>query len=93
VTVVSDHGPPQTEWKFGVLAVDVAQRADNVIISASGIGLITTPSGTTLGYANARIVRIGDECRLVIQVHDGADAGRDKELARLLKSIPHACRA
>src|SRR5712692_9885767 len=58
VNVISDQGPPKSEWKFGVLAIDVAGSSKNTIVSSSGVGVISTPSGTTLGYSNARIIRI-----------------------------------
>src|SRR3569832_204955 len=66
ITVVSDGQPPKSEWRFGVLAIDVAPSAENTIVSASGFGLITNPSGASLGYSSARVVRIGDDCRLVV---------------------------
>src|SRR5215211_6053988 len=70
ITVLSDKGPPQTEWKFGVLAIDLVGSTENTIVQSTGVGLVSTPSGVTLGYSNARIVRIGDECRVVIAIKD-----------------------
>lgn len=93
ITVVADDQPPRSEWRFGVLSVDVAPSKKNTIVSTSGFGLISNPSGATLGYSKARIVRMGDECRLVIQTQDPMDVAHDEELVRLLKSIPHACGA
>jgi hypothetical protein len=93
ITVISDNGPPKTEWKFGVLAIDVAGSQQNTIIATKGIGLITTPDGPTLGYADAKFVRIGDECRLVIQTRDADVIASRAELLRVLKTIPKACAA
>jgi hypothetical protein len=93
VTVISDNGPPKTEWKFGVLAIDVAGSEKNTIIATKGVGLITTPDGPTLGYADAKFVRIGDECRLVIQTSDANVIASHAELLRVLKTIPKACAA
>ena len=93
VTVISDKSPPKTEWKFGVLAIDIAGSQKNTIVATKGIGLITTPDGPTLGYADARFVRIGDECRLVIQTRDADVIASHEELRRVLKSIPKACAA
>lgn len=93
VTVISDNAPPKTEWKFGVLAIDLAGSQKNTIVATKGVGLVTTPDGPTLGYANARFVRIGDECRIVIQANDAADLASRSELLRVLKSIPKACAA
>src|SRR5689334_20696268 len=70
ITVFSDAGPPKEEWKFGVLAIDLAPSAKNTIASVKGFGLVSNPSGMTLGYADARIVRLGNECRLVISMKD-----------------------
>ena len=93
VTVISDQGPPHTEWKFGVLAIDLAGSSKNTIVQATGVGLVSTPSGATLGYANARIVRIGDECRVVIATKDLEAISKDKKLLRLLRSTHKACAA
>src|SRR3954449_5352188 len=70
ITVISDKAPPQTEWKFGVLAIDLAGSSKNTIVQSTGVGVISTPSGATLGYSNARIVSIDDECRIVITTED-----------------------
>jgi hypothetical protein len=93
LTIISDDAPPKTEWKFGVLAIDLAGSPKNTIVATRGVGLITTPDGPTLGYANARFVRLGSECRLVIQTSDAADIASRQELLRVLKSIPKACAA
>lgn len=93
ITVINDNAPPKTEWKFGVLAIDLAGSQKNTIVAINGVGLITTPDGPTLGYANAKFVRLGNECRLVIQANDPADIARREELLRVLKSIPKACAA
>jgi len=91
VNVISDQGPPRTEWKFGVLAVDLAGSNKNTVVSSSGVGVISTPSGTTLGYSTARVVRIGDECRVVITAKDLEALKEDKKLLQLLKSTYKAC--
>jgi hypothetical protein len=93
VTVISDQAPPQSEWKFGVLAVDVAGSSKNTIVATSGVGLISTPAGATLGYSNARIVQIGDECRVVITTKDLDALTKDREMARRLKATHKACAA
>ena len=93
VTIISDNGPPKTEWKFGVLAIDVGDSKKNTIVATKGVGLITTPDGPTLGYANAKFVRIGEECRLVVQTTDADVIASHQELLRVLKSIPKACAA
>jgi hypothetical protein len=93
ITVISDKAPPQTEWKFGVLAIDLAGSSKNTIVQSTGLGLVSTPSGATLGYANSRIVRIGDECRVVITTQDIEATSKDRELARLLKGTHKACAA
>jgi hypothetical protein len=93
ITVLSDQGPPTSEWKFGVLAIELAPSTQNSIAAASGLGLISTPSGTTLGYANARIVRIGDDCRVVVTTKELEAITRDPELLDLLKATHKACAA
>ena len=87
------NAPPTTEWKFGVLAIDLAGSPKNTIVATNGVGVISTPDGPTLGYANARIVRLGTECRLVLQANDPTDIAAREELLRVLKSIPKACAA
>jgi hypothetical protein len=91
ITVLSDQGPPRSEWKFGVLAIDLAESSKNTIVQSTGVGLVSTPSGVTLGYANAKIVRIGDECRVVITTKDLETVRKDRELLRLLKTAHKAC--
>jgi len=93
ITVVSDQGPPRSEWKFGVVAIDLAESSKNTIVHTTGVGLISTPAGATLGYGNAKIVRIGDECRVVITANDLGAMSKDRELQRLLKSAHKACAA
>jgi hypothetical protein len=93
ITVISDKAPPQTEWKFGVLAIDLVGSSKNTIVQSTGLGLVSTPSGATLGYSNSRIVRIGDECRVVIATQDLEAMSKDRELARLLKVTHKACAA
>jgi hypothetical protein len=93
ITVISDSAPPTTEWKFGVLAIDLASSNKNTIVHSSGVGLVSTPSGATLGYANAKIVRMGDECRVVIATKDLDAVTRDPELRRLLRTTHKACAA
>ena len=93
VTVISDHAPPHSEWKFGVLAIDLAETGNNTIVQSTGFGLVSTPSGSTLGYANARIVRIGDDCRVVIATKDLDALTKDPELLRLLRTTHKACAA
>src|SRR5262245_11331618 len=70
VTVMTEQAPPQSEWRFGVLALDIPAGDASAIITTSGIGLISSPSGIALGYSKAKIVRISDECRVVIAVND-----------------------
>src|SRR2546423_12588565 len=82
ITVISDNAPPKTEWKFGVLAIDLAGSQKNTIVTTKGVGLITTPDGPTLGYANSRFVRMGTECRIVIQTTNAADIASRQELLR-----------
>jgi hypothetical protein len=91
VTVLTEQAPPQSEWKFGVLALDLAASTDNTIITTSGVGLTSSPSGIALGYSKAKIVRIGDECRVVIAVGDLEAISKDNELLRRLKSTYKAC--
>src|SRR5262249_34189255 len=62
----------------------------NTIVQTSGVGLISTPSGATLGYGQAKIVRIGDECRVVITAGDPEAIAQNPELLRLLKGAPNA---
>ena len=54
---------------------------------------MSTPNGATLGYANSRIVRIGDECRIVITTQDLDATAKDRELARRLRATHKACAA
>jgi hypothetical protein len=93
ITVLSDQGPPTSEWKFGVLAIELAPSSENSVASASGVGLISTPFGTTFGYSNAKIIRIGDNCRVVIATKDLEAISKDQELARILRSTHKACAA
>ena len=93
ITVVSDEKPPHSELKFGVLAIDLAGSNENTIVRSTGVGLVSTPSGATLGYSNARIVRMGDECRVVIAVNDLEAISKDPELMRRLKATHRACAA
>src|SRR5215211_4305921 len=93
INVFNDQGAIRSEWKFGVLAIDVTGSNDNTIVSASGLGLISGPSGMALGYSNARIVRLGKECRIVITAKDFEAMGKNEELMRLLKSTSQACAA
>jgi hypothetical protein len=93
ITVISDNAPPQTEWKFGVLAIDLVGSSKNTIVQTTGVGLVSTPSGATLGYAKSRIVRIGDECRVVITTQDIDATSKDRKLARQLKVTHKACAA
>ena len=93
ITVVSDQAPPRSEWKFGVLAIDLPESNKNTIVQTSGVGLISTPSGATLGYGQAKIVRIGDECRVVITAGDPEAIAKNPELLRLLKEAQNACAA
>jgi|SoiMethySBSTD1v2_1073268.scaffolds.fasta_scaffold3604068_1 hypothetical protein len=93
VTVLTEKAPPQTEWKFGVLAIDLVGSSKNTIVQSDGWGLVSTPSGSTLGYANSRIVRIGDECRIVITTQDLDAIAKDRELARRLRATHKACAA
>ena len=93
IVVVRDNEPPQSEWRFGVLAIEIAPSSRNTIVQTSGIGIVSTPAGSTLGYANARIVRIGDECRVVVTTRDVEAIHKDRELLRLLASAGKACAA
>jgi len=93
ITVIGDNAPPKTEWKFGVLAIDVADASKNTIVQTDGWGIVSTPSGATLGYANSRIVRIGDDCRIVITTQDLDAIAKDRELARRLRATHKACAA
>lgn len=93
ITVITDNAPPKTEWKFGVLAIDLAGSPNNTIVATKGVGLITTPDGPTLGYADTKFVRLGDECRVVIATQDLEAISKDRELARRLKATHKACAA
>ena len=93
VTIISDNGPPQTELKFGVLAIYIAPSSDSVLVSSSGLGLVSTPAGMNLGYASAKVVRVGDACRVVIATNDLDAISKDPELARLLRATHKACAA
>lgn len=91
ITVVTDQAPPQTEWKFGVLAIDLAGSSRNTIIQSTGVGIISTPSGATAGYSSSKVVRLGEECRVVISTPDLEAISKDRELARLLRKTHKAC--
>jgi hypothetical protein len=93
ITVFNDQGTATSEWKFGVLAIELAPSTENSIVAASGLGLISMPSGTTLGYASARIVRMGDDCRVVIATKDLEAITKNSELLNLLRSTHKACAA
>jgi hypothetical protein len=92
ITVITDNQPPKSEVRLGVLAVDLGPSTQNTVVSASGVGLISNPTGATLGYSAARVIRMGDGCRVVIAT-DNAEVARDIEIQRLLKTIPAACGA
>lgn len=49
ITVISDKAPPQTEWKFGVLAIDLVGSSKNTIVQSDGWGLVSTPLRGDLG--------------------------------------------
>lgn len=92
ITVVSDKAPPRTEWKYGVLAVNLGASENNTVVStASGFGVISNPSGTAFGYSKAKIIRVGDECRVIITANDLEIIRKDDELLRRLKSTHNAC--
>jgi hypothetical protein len=93
ITVITDTAPPQTEWKFGVLAVDLAGSSKNTIVQTTGVGIVSTPDGATVGYSKAKIVRLGDECRIVISTPDLEATSKDRELAKLLRKTHKACTA
>jgi hypothetical protein len=93
ITVITDTAPPQTEWKFGVLAVDLAGSSKNTIVQTTGVGIVSTPDGATVGYSKAKIVRLGDECRVVISTPDLEAISKDRELARRLRATHKACNA
>ena len=93
ITVITDKAPPQTEWKFGVLAVDLAGSSKNTIIQSTGVGIVSTPEGATVGYSKSKIVRLGDECRVVISTPDLEATSKDRELARRLRATHKACNA
>ena len=59
----------------------------------SGVGLMTTSAGATLGYGKTKIIRIGDDCRVVIATNDLEAVSKDLDLMRRLKAAHHACAA
>lgn len=93
ITVFTDHQPPRTELRFGVLAVDLSGSNKNTIIQSTGLGWVSTPTGATLGYAKTRIVRLGDQCRIVVSVDDSEVLRRDPQMLDLLKRAGSACGA
>jgi hypothetical protein len=93
VTVVTNADAPRSEWKWGVLAIELGKSDQNSLAAISGIGAFSGPFGTVIGLARTKVVRMGDECRIVIATSDLAAILENPELMRTLKASYNACLA
>ena len=80
----AQDGETQVVRHLGVLQVTLAKPARTSITgSVSGVGLVSAPLGTTLGYTRQRWVLLGTDCRTVVWSPDaGFDEGTRASLAR-----------
>ena len=74
---------------FGFLHIDVPVPQRSVVAQVSGLGLIGTPTGITLGYARQRFALLGPQCRAVLWF-DG-DMRLDLATRRMVEQMAGVC--
>ena len=71
ITVFSDNAPPQTEWKFGVLAIDLANSNENTIVHSQRCrARIDALRRDARAMRTPKSCALAIECRVVIATKD-----------------------
>ncbi len=83
VHIEAKDGEVRTVRHAGLLSIELAQPQQAIVGSVSGVGLVSAPLGTSLGYTRQRWALIGPSCRAVAWLPPGEvnEKTRD-ELAR-----------
>ena len=89
VTISSDGESLRVIQHFGFLQIDVPVPQRSVVAQVSGLGLIGTPTGGSLGYTRQRFALLGPQCRAVLWF-DG-DTRLDLATRHLVEQIAGVC--
>lgn len=88
VEINSGDGAARIERHAGVLMVKIDPSDTSHIVEASGVGLITDPGGTTLGYGTSRYVAFANGCQLVVF---SDNAAQSRKLKQAIPELGKAC--
>lgn len=72
----------------GVVGIEVSDPSQRAVVEMEGLGVFRSPLGFSAGLSRHRYVLPGDDCQVVVWVHDRADLAQWKDLA---KGISGAC--
>ena len=91
MTVRVEAGPNDVkiERHWGYLRLDFATPDQMLVAQASGLGLITSPTGTTLGYSRQRFAALGPRCHVVLWID--ASSALDAAARRALEQLSGTC--
>lgn len=71
VHIEARDGEVRTVRHAGWLQVELAQPQQAIVGSVSGVGMVSAPLGTSLGYTRQRWALIGPACRAVVWLPPG----------------------
>lgn len=66
VEVHSGDGQVHIERHLGFVSLELPPDAPSRVVHLTGVGLVSLGSDTTLGYADATLVALGYDCRLLV---------------------------
>ena len=79
VTVIS---PEETkiERGIGVVKINMNPNADSFLVELKGVGLASTPMGTSIGFISQEFAVVTDSCKLILWVEKRQDLENLQEL-------------
>lgn len=68
VEIHSGDGQVRIERHLGFVSLELPPDAPSRVVRLTGVGLVSLGFDTTLGYADATLVTLGSECRLLVWI-------------------------
>lgn len=72
---------------FGVIKVDLNPNTNITLAEISGLGYLTSPLGTTVGFTKSNFAALGENCRLILWVKDDNQVLKLKNILGNLENL------
>lgn len=88
ISITEKDGKVRVSRSFGAITIEMVPGSKSVLAEAVGLGYLTGPLGTTIGFSKNSFAVLGRDCRLILWNSDKEQA---KQLQELLGNHANVC--